>query len=118
MLLYFGLLLILKDKSQISVKNILLTGLIVEIFEGILSLYGSFFLIGGGVAILFNALLTWTVEFFILYRRYYKKNKISEKQVVLLYIITFIPTFIISVIITNFIFTLLGIPNAFVVGFI
>ncbi len=117
-LLYLGLLVIHKDKNQIKTKRALMTGLILEISEGIIAFYGSFLLIGGGVTMLFIILLNLVAEFVILYLRYYERKVISERQLILLFIVMFIPAFIVSLMLTNLVFGAFGIPNALFLKFI
>ncbi len=116
--LYLGLFLHYRDKSQINIKNILITGLIVEVVEGITAFYSIFYVIGGGIAIIINLCITYTAEFFILYLRYYEKNKLSVKWVFILFLITFPPAYFISTFSTNIIFGLFGIPNAYSISFL
>ena len=100
-LLFGGLLLLLKDKSQIERKDILFTGLIVEIATAILSIFSSFFLIGGAVSQVTNVLIGNLADFLILYLRYYEKDKISVAKVFLLYIISFPLPYFISIALAN-----------------
>ena len=113
-LLFGGLLLLLKDKSQIERKDILFTGLIVEIATAILSIFSSFFLIGGAVSQVTNILIGNLADFLILYLRYYEKDRISVAKVFLLFIITFPLAYFISITVTDVIFILFGIKNTYV----
>ena len=115
-LLFLGLLLLLRDKSQIERKNILFTGLIVEIATVILSFYSSFFLIGGPVSILTNIIISNAVDILILYLRYYEKDRISEAKIFLLFIISFPLAYFISIYLTDAIFALFGINDAYVLN--
>ena len=116
--LYLGLFLHFKDKSQIDIKNILITGLIVEVVESITAFYSIFYVIGGGIAIIINLFITYAAEFLIIYLRYYEKNKLSLKWVFILFFITFPPAYLISITLTNIIFGLFGIPNAYSISFL
>ncbi len=103
LLLFGGLYLILRDKSQIERKDILFTGLIVEIATAILAFFSSFFLIGGAVSLVTNIIISNVVDFLILYLRYYEKDRISEAKVLLLFIISFPLAYFISIALTNII---------------
>jgi len=113
LLLFGGLLFVLKDKSETEKKDILFTGLIVEIANVVVSFYSSFFLIGGAVSTVTNLLIANVVDFLILYLRYYEKDKISEAKVFLLFIISFPLAYFISITLTNIIFTLIGIKDTY-----
>ena len=102
-LLFGGLLLVLRDRSQIERKDILFTGLIVEIATAILAFFSSFFLIGGAVSLVTNLIIGNIVDFLILYLRYYEKDTISEAKVFLLYIISFPLPYFISIMLANII---------------
>jgi hypothetical protein len=102
-LLFGGLLLVLRDRSQIERKDILFTGLIVEIATAILAFFSSFFLIGGAVSLVTNLIIGNIVDFLILYLRYYEKDRISEAKVFLLYIISFPLPYFISIMLANII---------------
>jgi len=104
LLLFGGLFLLLRDKSQIERKDILLTGLIVEIATAILAIFSSFFLIGGAVSLVTNLIIGNIADFLILYLRYYEKDRISEAKVFLLYIISFPLPYFISITLANIIF--------------
>jgi len=112
-LLFGGLFLLLRDKSQIERKDILFTGLIVEIETAILAFYSSFFLIAGVVSGLINVLIANLADFLILYLRYYEKDRISEAKVFLLFIIAFPLANFISITLTNVLFTLFGIEDSY-----
>ncbi len=101
LLLFGGLYLLLRDKSQIERNDILFTGLIVEIVTAILAFFSSFFLIGGAVSLVTNLIIGNIVDFLILYLRYYEKDRISEAKVFLLYIISFPLPYFISVALAN-----------------
>lgn len=101
LLLFGGLFLLLRDKSQIERKDILFTGLIVEIATAILAFFSSFFLIGGAVSLVTNLIIGNIVDFLILYLRYYEKDRISEAKVFLLYIISFPLPYFISIALAN-----------------
>jgi len=103
-LLFGGLLLLLKDKSEIEKKDIIFTGLIVEIATAVVSFFSSFFLIGGAVSTVTNLIIANAVDFLILYLRYYEKDRISEAKVFLLFIISFPLAYFISITLTNIIF--------------
>ena len=113
LLLFGGLFLLLRDKSQIERKDILFTGLIVEIETAILAFYSSFFLIAGVVSGLINVLIANLADFLILYLRYYEKDRISEAKVFLLFIIAFPLAYFISITLTNVLFTLFGIEDSY-----
>ena len=113
-LLFGGLSLLLKDKSQIERKDIMFTGLIVEIATVILSSFSSFFLIGGAVSQVTNVLIANLADFLILYLRYYEKDRISVVKVFLLFIISFPLAYFISITLTDVIFILFGIKNTYV----
>jgi len=100
-LLFGGLFVLLRDKSQIERKDILFTGLIVEIATAILAFFSSFFLIGGAVSLVTNIIIGNIVDFLILYLRYYEKERISEAKVFLLYIISFPLAYFISIALAN-----------------
>ena len=100
-LLFGGLFLLQRDKSQIERKDILFTGLIVEIATAILAFFSSFFLIGGAVSLVTNLIIGNIVDFLILYLRYYEKDRISEAKVFLLYIISFPLPYFISIALAN-----------------
>ncbi len=100
-LLFGGLFLLLRDKSQIERKDILFTGLIVEIATAILAFFSSFFLIGGAVSLVTNLIIGNIVDFLILYLRYYEKDRISEAKVFLLYLISFPLPYFISIALAN-----------------
>ena len=104
LLLFGGLYLLLRDKSQIEKKDILFTGLIVEIATAILAIFSSFFLIGGAVSLVTNLIIGNIADFLILYLRYYEKDRISEAKVFLLYIISFPLPYFISITLANIIF--------------
>lgn len=101
LLLFGGLFLLQRDKSQIERKDILFTGLIVEIVTAILAFFSSFFLIGGAVSLVTNLIIGNIVNFLILYLRYYEKDRISEAKVFLLYIISFPLPYFISIALAN-----------------
>ena len=103
LLLFGGLFLLLRDKSQIERKDILFTGLIVEIATAILAFYSSFFLIAGAVSFVINILIGNLMDFLILYLRYYEKDRISEAKVFLLYLISFPLPYFISITLANII---------------
>ena len=113
LLLFGGLYLLLRDKSQIERNDILFTGLIVEIETAILAFYSSFFLIAGVVSGLINVLIANLADFLILYLRYYEKDRISEAKVFLLFIIAFPLAYFISITLTNVLFTLFGIEDSY-----
>jgi hypothetical protein len=94
---------VLRDRSQIERKDILFTGLIVEIATAILAFFSSFFLIGGAVSLVTNLIIGNIVDFLILYLRYYEKDRISEAKVFLLYIISFPLPYFISIMLANII---------------
>ena len=104
LLLFGGLYLLLRHKSQIEKKDILFTGLIVEIATAILAIFSSFFLIGGAVSLVTNLIIGNIADFLILYLRYYEKDRISEAKVFLLYIISFPLPYFISITLANIIF--------------
>ena len=112
-LLFGGLLLLLKDKTQIERKDILFTGLIVEIATIILSIFTSFFLIGGAVSQGTNFLIANLAYFLILYLRYYEKDRISVAKVFLLFIISFPLAYFISITLTDVLFILFGIKDTY-----
>ena len=101
LLLFGGLYLLLRDKSQIERNDILFTGLIVEIVTAILAFFSSFFLIGGAVSLVTNLIIGNIVDFLILYLRYYEKDRISEAKVFLLYVISFPLPYFISIALAN-----------------
>lgn len=101
LLLFGGLFLLLRDRSQIERKDILFTGLIVEIATAILAFFSSFFLIGGAVSLVTNLIIGNIVDFLILYLRYYEKDRISEAKVFLLYLISFPLPYFISIALAN-----------------
>ena len=101
LLLFGGLYLLLRDKSQIERNDILFTGLIVEIVTEILAFFSSFFLIGGAVSLVTNLIIGNIVDFLILYLRYYEKDRISEAKVFLLYVISFPLPYFISIALAN-----------------
>ena len=101
LLLFGGLYLLLRDKSQIERKDILSTGLIVEITTAILAFFSSFFLIGGAVSLVTNLIIGNIVNFLILYLKYYEKDRISEAKIFLLYIISFPLPYFISIALAN-----------------
>jgi len=101
LLLFGGLYLLLRDKSQIERKDILSTGLIVEITTAILAFFSSFFLIGGAVSLVTNLIIGNIVNFLILYLKYYEKDRISEAKIFLLYIISFPLPYFISITLAN-----------------
>ena len=103
LLLFGGLYLILRDKSQIERNDILSTGLIVEITTAILAFFSSYFLIGGAVSLATNLIIGNIVNFLILYLRYYEKDRISEAKVFLLYLISFPLPYFISITLANII---------------
>jgi hypothetical protein len=101
LLLFLGLYLILRDKSQIDRNNILFTGLIVEITTALLAFFSSFFLIGGAVSLVTNIIIGNIVNFLTLYLRYYEKDRISEVKVFLLYLISFPIPYFLSITLAN-----------------
>lgn len=101
LLLFGGLFLLQRDKSQIERKDIIFTGLFVEIATAILAFFSSFFLIGGAVSLVTNLIIGNIVNFLILYLRYYEKDRISEAKVFLLYIISFPLPYFISIALAN-----------------
>ena len=101
LLLFGGFYILLRDKSQIERKDILFTGLIVEIATAILAFYSSFFLIAGAVSFVINILIGNLMDFLILYLRYYEKDRISEAKVFLLYLISFPLPYFISIALAN-----------------
>ncbi len=101
LLLFGGLYLLLRDKSQIERNDILFTGLIVEITTAILAFFSSFFLIGGAVSLVTNLIIGNIVNFLILYLRYYEKDRISEAKIFLLYLISFPLPYFISITLAN-----------------
>ena len=101
LLLFGGLYLLLRDKSQIERNDILSTGLIVEITTAILAFFSSFFLIGGAVSLVTNLIIGNIVNFLILYLRYYEKDRISEAKIFLLYLISFPLPYFISITLAN-----------------
>ncbi len=101
LLLFGGLFLLQRDKSQIERKDIIFTGLFVEIVTAILAFFSSFFLIGGAVSLVTNLIIGNIVNFLILYLRYYEKDRISEAKVFLLYIISFPLPYFISIALAN-----------------
>ena len=103
LLLFGGLYLLLRDKSQIERNDILSTGLIVEITTAILAVFSSFFLIGGAVSLVTNLIIGNIVNFLILYLRYYEKDRISEAKIFLLYLISFPLPYFISIALANII---------------
>jgi hypothetical protein len=113
-LLFGGLMLLLKDKSEIEPKNIVSTGLIVEIATAVVSFFSSFLLIGGAVSAVTNVLIANILDFLILYLRYYEKDRISEVRVFLLFIISFPIAYFVSITLTNLIFALFGIKDTYV----
>lgn len=112
-LLFGGLILILRDKSKTDKKEIIFTGLIVEIANAVVSFFSSFFLIGGAVSTVTNLIIANVLDFLILYLRYYEKDRISEAKVFLLFIISFPLAYFVSITLTNIIFTLFGIEDTF-----
>ncbi len=108
-LVYLGLNVLQRDRSIINIKNIIITGIIIEIADLIISFNSIFLLIGGGYSIVITFFYYPTVESGILYLRYYKKREFSVLRVIILYGISCIPAIIASVFITNVIFDSMGI---------
>ena len=75
-------------------------------------------MIFGGYAIFIIIITSIIAGFIVIYLKYYEKNRIDEKEIAFLLIITIIPALLISVVITNTLFILSGVSKPLVYNFI
>jgi hypothetical protein len=116
--LYLGLCIVLRDRSQIEIKSVVVNGIIIEVIYVISSIISIPIMILGGYALFIIIATSIIAGFIVIYLTYYEKNRIDEKKIAFLLIITIIPALLVSVVITNTLFILFGVPKPLVYNFI
>ncbi|MHA1147227.1 MAG: hypothetical protein ACTSR8_03185 [Promethearchaeota archaeon] len=111
-LMYIGLFIFQKERTTIDLKYLIITSLYIEIADIVIVFY-SIFIILGGVQIASSYLFYILFELMILYLRYNKEESFNEIKSFLLYLISCIPAFFLSIYFADGIFALLGIQDAF-----
>lgn len=112
-LLFLGLLIILRDRNQIEFKNMIISGLVIETIYIIYTFFLNLIIFFGPVIIVIHIASSLITQFIVLYLRYFEKNRIGEIKIAFLFILIIIPALLISVVITSSIFILAGLSDPF-----
>ena len=116
-LMYLAFWLMKKSRTEIDLKKILSIGLIIEIFNIITSLLWILFILFVLVGVVVQFLFYFMVPATIVYLAYYSKPEFKESKVLFLYIVAFLPSLILSTLLTSVFLNLVGIHNYFVFMF-
>ena len=115
--LFVGINLLSTDEMPFLTKSILKnTGIIIAI-DAIVILASNFFVFIGAIMLELGSFFFLFVDFILLFILFRERINWSKIRWIALYIITIIPTFVLSLFATEFIFLLAGIPNAVVLPF-
>lgn len=107
--------LIFKENlEELNRTKLLLTGLINEFLYLLSSFVSVLAVFLGATALALELVIMIMIVGVVFYLRFYQKEIFNEKKTLVLFLISVIPAFIISIIITNSIFILSGIPNPLV----
>ncbi len=115
--LFSGINLLSEEGKSFRTKQTLKNTAIIVGIDSIVVLVSSFIVFLGAIMSLVGSFLFLFVDFILVFILFGEMIK-SKIRCIALYIIAIIPAFIISLLFTEFIFSLMGIPDAVVFPFI
>ena len=114
LLLYGGFYLIYRDTEYIQMKEILKIIFIIEILEFVVIILINYMIVLSAILYVVSPIFISLVDIIAFYIMNAEKEKMSKIKIFLLFLLVFIPTFLISYNLSEFFFSLFGIPNAIV----
>ncbi|TFF89373.1 MAG: hypothetical protein EU549_00885 [Promethearchaeota archaeon] len=119
-LLYLGLYIFIRDRKSIKLKEILKISLIIEALEALVIFLINFLVVFSAILCVIGPAFIFLVDLTTLYLFLSNKEEFSKFTILktpIVFIIVSIPSFLMSIFLTEGIFYLFGVPNAVIFYF-